>query len=63
MDYKPTQENLDRLKKIYNILNNIDLKIPNKNNTLSRLPRRYVTLYLKYAQVYFRESRADFEKF
>lgn len=41
-----TQKDLDRLRKTYNITSDIDLKIPNKNNTLTRPSKGYVNFYL-----------------
>lgn len=53
MEFDTTLEDLDRLRKIYNIVDDIDLRILTKSNTLSHPPIGYVTLYLKCFKLIF----------
>lgn len=44
IDCETTQEDLDSLRVLYSILDDIDLRLPGKVNTPSRLTKGYVTL-------------------
>lgn len=48
MKCSTTQKDLDNLREVYNILDDIHLIIPSKEDTHSRPPRGYVTIYLEY---------------
>lgn len=47
MDCETTREDLDRLRKVHSIPNDIDLRIPNNSNSPSRPPKGYTTLYFE----------------
>lgn len=47
MVFETTQKDLHRVRKAYSILDDVDLRIPSKNNTSSHPLRGYVTLYLE----------------
>lgn len=47
MKCSTTIKDLDRLREVYNISGDVDIRIPNPKYTLSRPPKGCVTLYLE----------------
>lgn len=45
------KSDLDRLKRVYGIPDDVDLRVPGLKDTPNHPPKRYVTLYLKCFKV------------